>query len=207
MIKRYIIDYTMSGGSNTDLWIFENFFTENEFNNIKKFTNKFNLYNDPRSKDRLSTCVDINKYKKFYDIIYKNKKFINTVKNIKNNDYKIKEYPSFPIEYRKYFTGSKGMNWHIDTSLFKPDAYEVVLTLDNSSDSRFEWIENGILKSLSPKQNDLVIVRPQSVQHRVTPINTGERTILKFVIEFIDKNNQDNIKKIDFFNEIGVCKF
>jgi len=140
-------------------------------------------------------------------MIYKNKKFVKTIESIKNTDLDFKEYPSFPIEFRKYFTGSKGMNWHIDTSLFKPDAFEVVLTLDNSSDSKFEWMENGILNSFIPKQNDLVIVRPQSVQHRVTPITIGERSILKFVVEFIEKSKDDNIKKIDFFKEIGSCKY
>jgi len=207
MTKRYIIEYSMSGGEIKNLWIFENFFNQNDFNNIKNFTDKFSLYNDPRSKERLSSCVDINKYKQFYDLIYKNKKFIKTIKDIKNKDLDFKEYPSFPIEFRKYFTGSKGMNWHIDTSLFQPDAFEVVLTLDNSSDSKFEWMENGMLNSFIPKQNDLVIVRPQSIQHRVTPITVGERSILKFVVEFIEKSKDDNMKKIEFFKEIGSCKY
>ena len=66
MNKRYIIDYSMSGGQIKNLWIFENFFNENDFHEIKNFTNKFSLYNDPRSKDRLSTCVDITKYNQFY---------------------------------------------------------------------------------------------------------------------------------------------
>jgi hypothetical protein len=205
MIKRYIIDYKMNGGKNNNIWIFKNFFNDYEFTNIKNFTDKLSLYNDPRSKDRLSTCIDINKYKQFYDLIYKNRKFINTIKNIKNKNLKIKEYPSFPIEFRKYFTGSQGMNWHIDTSLFKPDAFEIVLTLSNSSDSSFEWIENGIVNKFYPKENDLVIVRPQSVQHRVTSVNVGERTILKFVIEFLENNK--NTKKIEYYNEIANCRY
>lgn len=207
MTKRYIIDYSMSGGNNKNIWIFENFFDDTDFNNIKKFTNKFSLYNDPRSNERLSSCVDFTKYKNFYDLIYNNKKFIKTIKNIKNKDLDFKEYPSFPIEYRKYFTGSKGMSWHIDTSLFKPDAFEIVLTLNNSSDSKFEWIENGMLNSFLPKKNDLVIVRPQSVQHRVTPITIGDRSILKFVVEFTEKTKDDNLKKIEFFKEIGSCRY
>lgn len=205
MIKRYIIDYKMNGGKNNNIWIFKNFFNDYEFTNIKNFTDKLSLYNDPRSKDRLSTCIDINKYKQFYDLIYKNKKFINTIKNIKNSNLKIKEYPSFPIEFRKYFTGSQGMAWHTDTSLFTPDAFEIVLTINNSSDSSFEWIENGIVNKFYPKENDLVIVRPQSVQHRVTSVNVGERTILKFVIEFLENNK--NTKKIEYYNEIANCRY
>jgi len=48
MTKRYIIEYSMSGGKIKNLWIFENFFNQNDFNNIKNFTDKFSLYNDPR---------------------------------------------------------------------------------------------------------------------------------------------------------------
>lgn len=138
-------------------------------------------------------------------MIYKNEKLLNIINRIKDFDLVLKEYPSYPIEYRKYFTGSKGMQWHVDTSLFTPQAFEVVLTLTNNSNSRFEWMDNGKLKSISPQPNDLVIVRPKSILHQVTSIDTGERTILKFTIEFL-RNNTEN-KKIDYFNEIDKCIF
>ena len=205
MIKRYTINYSQKGGNSNNIWIYENFFSEKDFELITQYTKKFQLFNDPRSNNRLSTCIDFKKYKEFYNMIYKNKKFIDLIKKIKNSSLQMKEYPSFPIEYRKYFTGSKGMNWHIDTSLFQPDAFEAVLTLTNNSDSRFEWLENNELKILNPKPNDLVIVRPQSVQHMVSPVNIGERTILKFVVEFTFNN--ENSKKIEYFNEITKCKY
>ena len=99
------------------------------------------------------------------------------------------------------------MDWHIDTSLFEPDCFEVVLTLTNNSDSKFEWVENGINKFISPQQNTLVIVRPQTVYHRVTKINYGERTILKFIIEFIEFGKLDNLKKNNFSLELNNCPF
>ena len=99
------------------------------------------------------------------------------------------------------------MAWHIDTSLFDPDCFEIVLTLTNTSDSKFEWQENGTTSSLEPKPNTLVIVRPQSIPHSVTPINVGERTILKFIIEFINPGETDNIKKDNFSDEIENCPF
>tara|TARA_B100001287_G_C22483177_1_gene435352 strand:- start:78 stop:698 length:621 start_codon:yes stop_codon:yes gene_type:complete len=206
MDKKYKVEYPIRGGSEENIWIFNNFFNDKEFKFIMDNVNKFQLHKDPRSKDRLATCIDIKKYKKFYKTIYDNDKLRSIINDIKNINYEMKELPSYPIEYRKYFTGSKGMMWHIDTSLFIPDAFEIVLTLDNSSDSCFQWIDNnGALQSILPKKNDLVIVRPQTVQHRVTPINVGERTILKFVVEFTENNN--NTKKIEFFNEIDKCMF
>lgn len=188
-----------------DIWIFNNFFEEQEFQNILDYIPRFTLAQDSRSKNRLSSCINIRNHIEFYDMIYKNEKLINIINSIKDSDLTLKEYPSYPIEYRKYFTGSKGMQWHIDTSLFTPEAFEVVLTLTNNSNSRFEWMDNGELKSISPRPNDLVIVRPKSILHQVTSIDTGERTILKFTIEFM-RNNTDN-KKIDYFNEINKCIF
>lgn len=188
MLKSYKINYKLD-----NIWVFNSFFSDEEFNAIKNITKKINLYEDPRSNNRTSSCVNNLKYKELYDLIYKNTKLISIINNIKKSNYTMKDNPSFPIEYRKYFNGSQGIPWHVDTSLFKPDAFEIVLTIENSSDSLFEWMEGNIKKSISPKPNDLVIVRPTSVIHRVTPVNTGERIILKFIIEFLE--NSKNIKK------------
>jgi hypothetical protein len=199
-MNKYKINYTLD-----NIWIFNSFFSDEEFNKIINITKKLNLYQDSRSNNRLFSCIDNIKYKELYDLIYKNKKLINIINSIKKSNYIIKDMPSLPIEYRKYFTGSKGLDWHIDTSLFEPDAFEIVLTLNNSSDSHFEWIAHNTVNSISPQVNDLVIVRPSSVLHRVSPINTGERIILKFVVEFLDNNK--NMKKKEFFDELNKCKF
>ena len=42
--------------------------------------------------------------------------------------------------------------------------------------------------------------------HKVTPVNNGERLILKFVVEFLDKDN-NNLKKSSFYNEFKKCPF
>lgn len=195
------------GGNNKNLWILDDFFSKEEFKYITNYFSKLNLKEDPRSSNRKTLCINPKKHQIIYDFIYKNKKFLKLINHIKNPNHYIKNKPSYPIEYRKYFTGSQGMTWHIDTSLFQPDCFEIVLTLTNSSDSKFEWYEGNMIKSISPKENTLVIVRPESVEHRVTPVSYGERTILKFIIEFIEKGKKDNIKKNNFDYELEVCPF
>lgn len=195
------------GGNNKNLWILENFFSKEEFNYITKYFSNLKLKNDPRSGNRQTLCINPKKHQDIYNYIYKNKKFLKLINHIKNPNHYIKNKPSYPIEYRKYFTGSQGMPWHIDTSLFKPDCFEIVLTLTNNSDSKFEWFEDNKVKSISPKENTLVIVRPESVKHRVTSVNHGERTILKFIIEFIENGKTDNIKKDNFTYELEACPF
>lgn len=93
-----------------------------------------------------------------------NKKLVNFINKIKDNNLYLKPIPSYPIEYRKYFNGSKGLNWNKDTSLFYPDAFEIVLTLSNNSDSKFLWENDTKIKSINPKANTLVIVKPMTVR-------------------------------------------
>ena len=197
----YFFNYSKS------IWIIHDFFPKKDFNNIQNYCSKLNLKNDQRNKNRLSLCLDFNIHKHLYNKIYKNKTFQQFIHKIKNNNHIIKYNPSFPIEYRKYFNGSNGMEWHKDTSLFEPDGFEIVLTLTNNSDSFFQYIENNRLYTIYPKPNTLVIVKPNNIYHRVTKINNGERTFLKFIVEFIKKNKSNNIKKPEFINELNNCPF
>lgn len=191
---------------NNSMWIYNNFYSENDFNKIQMYCSKLNLKNDRKIDSRLSLCLNKNKHKKLYNLIY-NKKLINFINKIKDNNLYLKATPSYPIEYRKYFNGSKGLSWHKDTSLFYPDAFEIVLTLRNNSDSKFLWENDNKIKSINPKANTLVIVKPMTVRHSVSDVNIGERTILKFVAEFNYIGKKNNIKKSTFSEELKNCEF
>lgn len=192
----------------SNIWIINNFFSQNEFASIQNYCSKLNLKNDPRDDYRSSLCLDLNVHNQLYQQIYKNKKFIELINKIKNENHHIlKSIPSFPIEYRKYFEGSNGMQWHKDISLFKPDGFEIVLTLTNNSDSRFQYIENNRLHTIHPHPNTLVIIRPNSIVHSVSKCNYGERTLLKFVIEFTEKYKSSNVKTMHYTTELNNCPF
>lgn len=205
--KKYSNASKIQNGGNisNSLWIKEDFFSQNEFEDILNDLNELKPKEDKRSSNRCSLCINKEKYKNIYDKIYKNEKFISFMNSIKDDNVRLKLEPSYPIEYRKYFTGSKGMDWHQDTSMFEPDCFEIVLTLTNNSDSKFEWMDGLIKNSVSPKPNTLAIVRPKSVIHSVSPVNNGERTILKFIMEFIEDGKEDNTKKISLDKEIDNC--
>lgn len=127
-----------------NIWIINDFFSRNEFEAIQNYCSKLKLKDDPRDDNRLSLCLDSNVHNKLYQQIYKNKKFIEIINKIKNENHQIlKSIPNYPIEYRKYFEGSNGMQWHKDISLFKPDGFEIALTLTNNSDSRFEYVDQN----------------------------------------------------------------
>lgn len=96
-------------------------------------------------------------------------------------------HPGVPPEYRVYYTGSHGMDWHRDQRVLPAgvDYYECVLTLFNDSDSVFEYKDRcwgGTRRTIRPTANTLIMVRPESVEHRVTPVTVGNREILKFVV-------------------------
>jgi hypothetical protein len=86
-----------------------------------------------------------------------------------------------PVEYRKYPAGCEGMKWHRDTMLIGRQ-YECVYTLTNTSDSVTKWRDLfGREHPVRPEPNSLIVVQAGGVEHAVTPVTSGERTIVKFV--------------------------
>ena len=86
-----------------------------------------------------------------------------------------------PVEYRKYQVGCGGMQWHRDTPLIGHQ-YECVYTVTNTSDSvtiRRDWLGNEHAVWAEP--NSLLVVQAGGVMHGVSPVTTGERSIVKFV--------------------------
>ena len=194
--KKYKYNYK------NQLWIYDNFFSKDVFSEIKNYFKKLNFKNDNRVNSRKTICLPFHNHKKLYNLIYKDSKFkkiISKIYNGKYKNYKIK--PTWPIEYRKYPKGSTGMRWHMDSSLFTPDCLEVVLTINNTSDSKFLWREgfNIKSKSIKPKSNTLAVVTPKTILHSVSSVNNGYRTILKFIIQHPKSNPtqtyHDEIKK------------
>ena len=86
-----------------------------------------------------------------------------------------------PVEYRVYGEGGR-MGWHCDDQLYLKRQYEIVYTTENTSDSETQWIdpETKQLYSVRTEPNSALVVRSQSVLHRVTPVTHGVRKILKF---------------------------
>tara|TARA_B100000497_G_scaffold15022_1_gene17344 strand:+ start:325 stop:912 length:588 start_codon:yes stop_codon:yes gene_type:complete len=87
-----------------------------------------------------------------------------------------------PVEYRVYGMGGH-MNWHSDTQLYDPEQYELIYTIDNTSDMTFNWKQpiTGKIQSLEPKPNSILYVRANGAPHMVSEITDGFRYILKFV--------------------------
>lgn len=86
-----------------------------------------------------------------------------------------------PIEYRKYPPGSQGMKWHHDVQLIGRQ-YECVYTLTNTSDSQTKWRDLiGKEHAIWAEPNSLIVVQAGGVEHAVTPVTSGERTIVKFI--------------------------
>ena len=196
----------MTGGNyRHDIWIENNFFEDNKFSKISNYCKKLlnDLKEDERTDDRKTLCLHPEKHKEVYDLIYDDPKFNEYIKSISTRKYRLR--PTFPIELRMYPTGSKGMRWHMDTSMFSPDCFEVVLTLENTSDSKFLY-DLMFTKEVDPKPNTMAIVKPLSVFHKVTPVTKGYRTILKFVVEFLDENNENKFNG-NFKNELSKCPF
>ena len=188
------IDYNYKN----ELLIINDFFSKNDFKQIKNICKEKKFKNDFRVTSRKTICLFKKNNTKLYDLIYNNKKLKQIIEKIYNKKYI--NNPSFPVEYRIYPKKSSGMQFHQDLSMFSPDCLELVLTISNNSDSKFQWFENNELKEVKPNPNTLCIVKPQTVVHGVSPTNNGTRRILKFIIEF-----KNSIKKPGFYEQINNC--
>ena len=92
------------------------------------------------------------------------------------------------------------MDWHQDVSMFKPDCLELILTLENNSNSKFMWLNNkNEVKTINTLENMLIIVKPNTVYHKVSNVN-GNRKILKFIVQF-----QNSKKKNTFYKQLNKC--
>jgi len=78
----------------------------------------------------------------------------------------------FPIELRSYSPGSR-MDWHVDDVLYAKPQCEAILTVEQSSDSKTEWVDiNGEVTSVRTLPNSLLLIKAGCVRHRVTPLTT-----------------------------------
>lgn len=148
----------------------EDFFSDKDFNLIKSETSKFkNLLGRERSEcahHRLGCHVPGD------SPVNSLLQSINLGEGIFPSD--------VPVEYRVYGVGSS-MDWHSDTALYADPQYEMVYTIDNTTDSYTEWSDGLMSHRIYTKPNSLLIVRANGARHRVSPVSWGERSILKFV--------------------------
>lgn len=88
-----------------------------------------------------------------------------------------------PVELRRYLNGG-GMDWHRDDALYEAPQFEAVYCVENTSDSKTEWEEDGDIRSEWTPPNSLLVFRAGDggAKHHVTPVGTGTRSILKFVL-------------------------
>eukprot|EP00775_Hariotina_reticulata_P008250 gene8250-8439_t len=85
----------------------------------------------------------------------------------------------FPVELRQYPKGSD-MPWHRDEQLYASPQWELIFTVDNTSDSWTQWRdEAGQEHSIWTEPNSLLAVEAEGWDHQVLPVKRGLRTILK----------------------------
>ena len=174
-----------------EVYYIENILSKEDYEYIKKYVKNINNLKHERFR-YIKPIYD----KKINDIFYSNE-MINKINKIINNEI-IKS--DFPIEYRIYPEGSKGMHCHKDTLLYNKPQYEVVFTIENESDSYTNWYTYlGFNNIIYTKPNSIIIVKAQENTHCVSPINKGYRTILKLIYTQTNDYNNNYLKEIQRF--------
>ena len=133
--KNRFIRLTKKFKNNNHIIYKKNVFPPKIFKKIIYITNKL------KSQVKLDTFTNsryglhVPKKSKLYSIIY-NKTFKSIIEKIVNEEL---DYSDFPIEYRIYPNKSIGMKWHSDLKLYSKPQYELVFTIDNTSNSKTVW--------------------------------------------------------------------
>jgi hypothetical protein len=206
----YTINYNTTFNNNRGIIYIENIFKDSIFNTIQKSCNKLNntlkrdnLINGERYGTHITNgfikkLIDSNEFTNFINKIVVNR---NNLSIITKNNIKLS---NFPIEYRIYPEKSDGMEWHKDTLLYNIPQYECVFTIENNSDSNTLWKdENNHINTIKTQPNSLIIVLAEGPHHRVTPINSGYRSILKFI--FSNGTPIDSIVEHDIKCRYNKC--
>jgi len=174
-----------------EVYYIKNILSEEDYEYVKNYTKS--IKNLKYEKFRhVKPIYD----KRINDIFYSNK-MIDKINKIINNKI-IKS--DFPIEYRIYPEGSKGMYCHKDTQLYNKPQYEVVFTINNESDSYTNWYSYlGFNNKIYTDSNSIIIVKAQENTHCVSPINKGYRSILKLIYTQTSDYNNNYLKEIQRF--------
>jgi hypothetical protein len=158
----------------------ENIYNKAKFDAILNYVNRIkdsDMVHDPKATGRAMYVIENSE--PIISVIC-DEALVRQVRKIVGNK-NLKPCLDIPIEYRKYVIGSY-MDWHKDTQML-PDQlqYECVITLTNTSDSLTLLEYDTGIKKLITKPNSLLLVRANGINHKVTPLTKGERTILKIV--------------------------
>ena len=95
---------------------------------------------------------------------------------------------AFQMEFREYEVGSS-MEWHRDEVLSRPPQWELVYTLENSSDSVTRWapghleVLRGEVEELWTAPNSALLLEAGGVVHMVKELTMGHRSILKVAFQ------------------------
>ena len=173
-----------------DIYYIEDFLCEKDFKYIKDTCN--NIKNSNLKNESFRKIYPI-KNNKIYNIFYCKKNIKKISKIVNTNIFK----SDFPIEYRIYPEKSKGMSCHKDTLLYDKPQYEVVFTIENTSDSYTSWCDyDGYIHKIYTKPNSILIVKANGNTHCVSELNKGYRSILKLIYtQSYNSNNNYNYEK------------
>jgi hypothetical protein len=91
--------------------------------------------------------------------------------------------PNMYVDYGVYYTGSEGMDWFKDAMKAKGNTYDAFLIILDDSNSKFQYKNAfGLIKTLNIDKNTLVLIKPGTIEYRFTPVQTGNKEILNFVL-------------------------
>eukprot|EP00978_Attheya_sp_CCMP212_P009787 scaffold23280_cov43-Attheya_sp.AAC.3 len=158
--------------------------TKEEFESIKREVESLSLKPELNSVANHRLGAQLDPLGDTYSILSHGSlyQWINSILKTESDEKKMILSDQVPVDLRVYEKKGAGMEWHVDDVLFEPEPQvEVILTLDNDSDCKTCWIQNGREEILETEPNSALVLLAGQVRHKVAPLKHGRRRILKFV--------------------------
>jgi len=172
------------------VYYYKNVLTKDDYNKIYNECITLNpqLMEEEMQDDQLAKrrILNVSQDSIIYDIFYGHQ-FINFLNNKLNM--KLKPSKLLPIDYRIYELGGR-MKWHRDVIIAENEKcpqIEIVFTLENTSDSHTIWKEENtdVIHKIRTEPNSILITQGNSAYHKVLPVTSGQRRIIKIAYEVI----------------------
>ena len=172
----------------TKVYFYKNVLSQDDYKKVFEECNRLKPNLELQySDDTVRNVIKVkNNNSPLNDIFYSDK-FINYL--YKKLGFKLKPSQNLPIEFRTYEIGGK-MAWHrdyVDKVVNNCPQIEVVFTLENNSDSKTVWIDDdtGIQHDVITENNSIIITQGNSSYHMVTPVTSGQRSIVKIAYDIL----------------------
>ena len=169
------------------VYFFTNVLPKEEYHTILEECNLLKPYLKEHNFEKIKRKYIVIDKNSYLNTIFYGNTFLNYLCPLLG--FRVKPSNRLPIEFRLYETGGM-IDWHrdyVDKNFIHCPPIEIVFTLENNSDSKTVWIDDDTNEQheIITENNSIIITQGNGALHKVTPVSTGYRSIIKIAYDIL----------------------